>query len=341
MSWKEEMRDSIRTLHDLSNFLENPIDVTNYPIFIPRSFAQRIKDAGKNSPLWNQFIPCHDENLDEGLYDPIGDSTHAKGGGIIQRYQNRVLFSPTMTCPINCRYCFRKNELSSKDPVLKADLSHALNYVESHPEVDEVILTGGDPLILDNRVLERIISSFNSIKHVKYIRLHSRTPVILPQRIDDGFIELTKKYSNLVLAIHINHTDEITDTLREKIKQLRCTLLSQTVLLKNVNDSASAIAQLMQELHGIGIRPYYLHHPDRVKGAMHFYMDLECGRTIYHELRKILPGWLIPHYVIDIPGGHGKTLAYNSERNSFSGKLKGLNGDYISIEKIEINRPNA
>jgi lysine 2,3-aminomutase len=325
-SWNEQFRDSIKTTQELSNFLETNIPDTKYPIFIPREFAQKIKESGPNSPLWNQFIPSTKEELSQGHTDPIGDDLHSKGSGIIHRYKNRLLFNPTTICPINCRYCFRKNELFNNLDIFKSNLESLAEYLINHPEVEEVILTGGDPLILSTPKIEKIFKILKLIPTVKYIRFHTRTPVILPARLDLELASLLNEYAHIfqtiTLAIHINHSDEITDDLEKNLKQFKgINLLSQTVLLKNVNDDPNCLATLFKDLNKLNIRPYYLHHPDLVRGAMHFHMPLEVGRRIYSSLRDLIPGWLIPGYVVDSPTGIGKVNAYNPESIQFSGRL--------------------
>jgi len=325
-SWQFEFRDSIKSLKELSIFLETDVPETHYPIFIPKHFAQKIKSLGPNSSLWKQFVPQRNESDPHGFSDPIGDEVHAKKNGIIHRYKNRVLFNPTTICPINCRYCFRKNELFSSPDFLKANLDKLSEYLINTPEVEEVILTGGDPLILSTPKIDLILKRLSEIKTIKYIRFHSRTPIILPKRLDLELSELLKRYAKifetLSLAIHVNHSEELSMDLFSRLLNLHgVNLLSQTVLLKGINNNEAILSELFKDLNSFGIRPYYLHHPDQVKGAMHFHLSLEDGRKIYGRLRDMLPGWLIPHYVVDSPEGIGKALAYNSEHISYQGQL--------------------
>lgn len=326
ISWQEEFRDSFKNLSELESFLEKKIQKTNYPIFIPRLFAQKIKDLGPDSSLWKQFIPRLEENNPEGLLDPIGDEIHAKENGIIHRYKNRVLFNPTTKCPINCRYCFRKNELFEQKEFLKANLSKLADYLIENPQIEEVILTGGDPLILSDSKIENILKILSLIPSIKYIRFHTRTPIILPSRLTKSlskiFEEFSTKFETITLAIHVNHCEELDSNLFENLKSFKnINLISQTVLLKGINDSIIELVKLFKKLNQFRIRPYYLHHPDKVKGAMHFYLPIKEGRKIYGQLRDELPGWLIPHYVVDSAQGIGKNLAYNSESLDYSGQL--------------------
>lgn len=298
-----------------------------YPQSIPREFDDYLSTFPNHHPMKKQFIPSHEEITNtNGLYDPIGDSLHSKENGIIHRYKNRLLFTPTTVCPIQCRYCFRKNELAQRDELFKASINELISYLQNHQEINEVILTGGDPLMLSNDKIETIFKNLTGL--VDYIRFHTRAPVIIPKRIDNDFIRLLKSYEPhfkiISIAIHTNHPDELYPAVDECIELLKSTkvkLLSQTVLLKDVNNNLETMTSLFKNLSERGVQPYYLHHPDKVKGAMHFYLPLIEGRELYGKLRDELPGFMLPHYVIDPSNGRGKTLAYNGESLDFSGSL--------------------
>jgi len=330
------MREAFTSTHELEVFLNTKISETNYPLFIPRAYAQKIKEAGVNSPLWRQFIPHQSESNQAGLEDPIADHLHAKGHGIIHRYSNRILFSPTEVCPIQCRYCFRKNELHKHDDIFKAKLSALETYLHENPQVEEVIFTGGDPLILSNQKIANYLDALTDISSVRMIRFHSRTPVILPERIDESFIQLLKKYANkfdlLSLVIHTNHTSEWSPMFLKALQKLRALpihLLSQSVLLKGVNDDPEELALLFKMLVFNGISPYYLHHPDQVKGTSHFQLSLEEGRKIYHQLKQRVSGFILPHYVVELPNGRGKALAFNSQQFTESEKWVDKDGKWV------------
>lgn len=340
MTWQNEFSNSIRSLEEASLFFDYSFAESNYPIFIPKSFAKKIKALGPESVLWKQFLPSSLENQNNiiGLYDPIGDKIHSKGNQIIHRYANRVLFTPTTICPIACRYCFRKNELSNHDKIFEPYFHETLNYLKDNTEINEIIFSGGDPLILANEKLANYMDEFSRIEHIKYIRFHTRAPVILPSRIDGQFIDVLKKYSKkfnrLMLMIHVNHIDEIDSDVSDSIRRLTengIELFSQTVLLRNINNNTETLKKLFLRLSDLKITPYYLHHPDQALGAMHFYISLEEGRKIFAPLHNQLPGWALPQYVIDIPGGEGKTNAFNPENFSFSGKLINRNGLTITL----------
>lgn len=346
-SWQNQYRNSLRSYKEIESFFNlKPANLKNYSCLIPIKFAKKIKAAGRDSVLWKQFIHSEiEEELGEaspqnkGLLDPIGDKKNSKGQGIIHRYRSRILFTPTTNCPIICRYCFRKNELSSNDDIFKQNLIALKNYLMKNTDVNEVILTGGDPLILSNKKLGEIFECLESV-NIKFVRIHTRTPIILPDRIDHGLIELFNKYessfSKIIFVLHTNHIDEIDKDVASALKLLRKTNIAkktQSVLLKGINNSTKDWLDLFYKLLDHDFTPYYIHHPDNVQGAKHFYLSLEEGREIYLKLRQDLPGWAIPHYVIDHPDGHGKQLAFNPESIEFSGKM-------LNFETTLINYPS-
>ncbi len=291
----------------------------------------------KNNPIKKQFVydPIEDNEAAQkrGLFDPIGDKDHEVLPGLIHRYQNRVLFLPTQKCVVNCRFCFRKNLLPEhQTPPFKKILA----YIKKHKEVQELIFSGGDPFTLSAKEIDQYLKELSKTQ-IRFIRFHTRVPVMAPHLLTPTFLSVLKKwakhYTSVTVAIHSNHQDELTAKARAGIKKLKgLNLISQTVLLKGINDDAQTLAQLFLEFVSLGIRPYYLHHPDRVKGAMHFSLSIPQGRKIYGALRDLLPGWAIPQYVLDIPGGKGKTPLYNPEAYAFSGKLLAKNGKLVLTE---------
>ncbi|GAB4020746.1 MAG: lysine-2,3-aminomutase-like protein [Bdellovibrio sp.] len=342
--WQQEFREAVRKVSELEAILETKIASTDYPLFIPRQLAFEIKKAGKDSPLWKQFVPNQDENHILGMEDPIGDLAHLKKGQLIHRYKNRALFMPTSICPVLCRYCFRKNELNQEKQIFQSDLKETKKYLEDHPEINEIIFSGGDPLILSDEKIDQYLDFFSNIKSIKYIRFHSRTPIILPSRINESFISLLEKWSKqfikITIVVHLNHLSELTDDNQlalQRLCNLPLQLLSQSVLLKDINDDEVSLKQLFEALIRNGIRPYYLHHPDQVKGGMHFSISLEKGRMIYAKLRDQLPGWAIPQYIIDIPGGFGKTPAFNPEHLHFTGQFidRDFKNHQISLNTLD------
>lgn len=320
--WREDFRNALKTSEQIQHFFG--IDVrsveTGYKTFIPRPFAQKIKEAGPDSPLARQFLPSRIENHNAtqagGLLDPIADQKYSKGHGIIHRYHNRVLFTPTEICPVLCRYCFRKNELQQGADLFKFNVDQLKQYLQLNPQVEEVIFTGGDPLILSDRKIEALLLALSTIPTVSMVRFHSRTPVILPNRMTQALIDLLDRYAQhftlLTLVIHTNHVSEWLPEFIAVLNRMRKTginLLSQSVLLRDVNDEVEALKTLFTQLTHYGVRPYYLHHPDPTRGAMHFHIPLEEGRRIFKALKHVSSGVILPHYVIEQPEGGGKVLA--------------------------------
>lgn len=336
--WLDDYRQAIKSHKELEAFFESQFPQTPYPLFLPLSLAKKIKKVGIHSPLGLQFLPNELENQNIGLADPIGDQTHQKTKQLIHRYHNRALFIPTQNCPVICRYCFRKNELYEEDAIFKQDLAETKSYLLEHPEIEEIIFTGGDPLMVSNEKIKTYLQFLAEIPSIKYVRIHTRTPVIIPSRIDEElltiFTNAKKHFKRFMLMIHVNHVDEIGTDERQAIllmAEKHIELYSQTVLLKSVNDSTETLYELFKTLIDLKIHPYYLHHPDQVKGGMHFGMSLEIGRRIYQPLRDLLSGWAVPEYVIDIPGGDGKVSAFNPESYHFSGVLINKSGHFTQI----------
>jgi lysine 2,3-aminomutase len=204
-----------------------------------------------------------------------------------------------------------------------------------HPEIEEVIFTGGDPLILSDEKLVAWLEMLATIPHIRHIRFHSRVPVILPTRLTEELSDLLESFAGrftMTMIVHSNHASEWSDAAIKAVRHFRpggLRWMSQSVLLKGVNDSSATLGELFRYFAQLAVRAYYLHHPDQVRGGMHFWMDLETGRKIWGALHDLLPGWMLPQYVIDIPGGHGKTPAFNPEGHSFSGSLLDRSGQLI------------
>ncbi|MFP5385280.1 MAG: KamA family radical SAM protein [Bacteriovoracia bacterium] len=351
-NWTNEFKEAFRNLKDLYRFLEwdLPSEIEGvekvYPVFVPRNLAKKMKKEGPKGVLAKEFLPhsleVNGDLNEKGLFDPIGDQNFFKAPQLIHRYKSRALFTPTTICPVLCRYCFRKNELVASEEIFQQDFEKTLSYLSEHPEISEIIFTGGDPFTLSDEKLEKYLESFSAIKTIRDIRFHTRYPIIIPERINGGLLEIlsraAKNFRTVTVAIHANHKLELDETIKEaitKLGSLPIQLLSQTVLLKGVNDTQEDLLELFGAFIELKIRPYYLHHPDPVKGGMHFYLSLEKGRELYASLRKELPGWAIPHYVIDVPGGEGKISAFNPESFHYSGKLLTQTGDTFLWQEPE------
>ena len=265
-----------------------------------------------NPAIARQYIPTTDELVitPDELADPIGDEVHTPVKGITHRYADRVLLKPTHTCAVYCRFCFRRETVGQAEQSLTdAELQAALAYVQSHPEIWEVILSGGDPLVLSNRRLKVIVDALAAAPHVEVLRLHTRVPVVDPARITMELITALKSRLATYVVIHINHADELTDAVKSALARLvdaGIPLLSQSVLLRGVNDSVEALTRLMRALVANRVKPYYLHQTDLAKGTGHFRVPLAEGQDLMRQMRGPVSGLCLPTYVLDIPGGHGK-----------------------------------
>ncbi len=329
--WQESFRQALTSLEDFKSYAQilklwddsfgNHLPLTDlqqYPLFLPRSLAKEILTLGPHSSLWRQFIPSDQEVQsliqNDGLLDPIGDLKNLQAPQIIHRYPNRALFLPTTVCPVQCRFCFRKNELHVQPGNFLPDWSKTLQYLKIQTQIEEIIFTGGDPLMLSDNKIHFYLTELSQLKHINFIRFHTRMPLIIPERIDQDFLDLMDKFSNrftFSIMLHTNHRQEwflpAHDQMLSHLKRFPGHVATQTVLLKNINQEADLV-ELFKFLIKNKIRPYYLHHPDKVKGAMHFNFSLEEGKQIYRNLRNQLPGWAIPHYVQDSDESSQKKL---------------------------------
>ncbi len=259
-----------------------------------------------------QYIPSAEEAIiaPDELSDPIGDEAHSPVKGIVHRYPDRALYKITNICAVYCRYCFRKDMIGVNADHLKADdHKEALAYLQNTPQIWEVILTGGDPLVLSAKKLRATLDELENIPHIQVLRIHTRLPLSNPQAITNELCEALTRNKALYIALHINHADELTPEVITAIKKLHKTgavLLSQSVLLKGVNDNAETLEQLFRALVALKIKPYYLHHADYAKGTSHFRTTIAEGQAIMRDLQGRISGLCQPHYMLDIPGGHGK-----------------------------------
>ena len=266
-----------------------------------------------HDPVGRQFVPSAAEtevSADE-LADPIGDEALSPVKGIVHRYPDRVLLKPLHVCPVYCRFCFRREKVGPGGEALSAaELEVALAYIRAHPEIWEVILTGGDPLMLAPRRLGELIAALDAIPHVAVVRIHSRVPVVDPGRVTAELLAAIKpRRAGLWIGIHCNHASELTPEARSALALLADSgipLMGQTVLLHGVNDDVATLEELMRALVSARVKPYYLHHPDLVRGTGHFRVTVEEGQALMKALRGRLSGLAQPTYVLDVPGGHGK-----------------------------------
>lgn len=272
----------------------------------------RAAIAAPGDAVAAQFVPTVDELVSrpEDLLDPIGDATHSPVPGLTHRYPDRVILHITKTCDVYCRFCFRRETVGETGPLPEAELAQALTYIAATPAIREVILTGGDPLTLSPRRLADVLARLSAIPHVTTLRFHTRVPVVAPERITPDLAALLRAQRPTVwLVVHTNHAQELTTAARAALALLvdvGVPLLSQSVLLRGVNDSREALLSLFRALQEARVKPYYLHHCDLARGAGHFRTTIAEGRALMASLRGHLSGAALPTYVLDIPGGFGK-----------------------------------
>lgn len=282
----------------------------DYATAIPPAFLELIEQP--DDPIGVQVIPSPEELLvtPEERSDPIGDEALSPVPGIVHRYADRALLKPLLVCPLYCRFCFRREHVGPDGGVLDdAALEKALDWLRSHPAIREVILTGGDPLMLSPRRLGQIITALSAMPHVTTIRLHTRVPVAAPERVTDALLDVLETDKALWMAVHINHAREMSEAARACLKRLvrrGVPLLGQSVLLRGVNDSEQALEELFRSMVEVRMRPYYLHQLDPAPGTARFHVPVAEGQRLLAGLRGRVTGLAWPTYVLDIPGGYGK-----------------------------------
>ncbi|MGD8939284.1 MAG: EF-P beta-lysylation protein EpmB [Gammaproteobacteria bacterium] len=323
-SWKKALADAIKDPRELFDLLDLPRhylaaaeEVAGiFPLRVTHSFVARMQAGDIDDPLLLQVLPLHLENQLMPGYntDPVGDLLASKSPGVIHKYHGRVLLVTTGACAVHCRYCFRRHfPYSAANPAVD-DWRQALQYIAGDTSICEVILSGGDPLSLGDQKLLRLVSLLAQIPHVSTLRIHSRLPIVLPQRISETFIaRLTEFGLQIIMVIHANHANEINTEVADSLEQMRrygIPLLNQSVLLRKINDSAPTLAALSRTLFANGVMPYYLHTLDAVQGAAHFAVDRHHTQAMYDELSRLLPGYLLPKLVTEHAGAEYKTPAF-------------------------------
>lgn len=318
--WRWQIRNRFQTKEDLQRWIkltpheEQGIDKSGDKLTtsIPPYFAALIDQNNPKCPIRLQSIPRIQELIttDEEYADPCAEDQHSPVHGLVHRYPDRVLFLVNEMCAMYCRYCTRSRMVGDGNRTLSTDTyNEALEYIRNHPEVRDVLISGGDPLTLSDRVLEYIIRRLKEIPHVEFVRIGSRVPVTLPQRITPDLIAMLKKYSPLWMSIHFNHPKEITPQVSaacNMIADAGIPMGSQTVLLKDVNDNPEIMMQLMHDLLKIRVRPYYIYQCDPIQGSKHFRTPISTGIKIIEALRGHTTGYAVPTFVVDAPGGGGK-----------------------------------
>ncbi len=319
--WQQELAHSRLTPQQLVERLQLPEQLiesitqseADFPIRATESYLRRIEPGNLDDPLLKQILPAppeRDHSAPGFSSDPVGDCSAIQTGGILQKYRGRALLITTAACAIHCRYCFRRH-YPYQQHTLEFNQQTVAQWLEKNPSIDEVILSGGDPLMLSDRRLTALLEQFEAIPHLKTLRFHSRMPVVLPSRITDELLQqLQQSHLKMVMVIHCNHPHELNDETFDVLQQMQqngITLLNQSVLLKGVNDSADTLIQLSHTLFEQGVLPYYLHLLDRVHGSQHFEVAEAEAEIIHQQLRNQLPGYLLPRLVREIEGEPSKT----------------------------------
>ena len=312
--WQKRLAASLVSPEELAEKLDLDLPAAalvaeRYPFRITRHYFELIKEKG--DPLWLQAVPdLRELNDDCQLADPLNEQVLSPVPGLIHRYPDRVVWLVANECAVYCRFCMRKRRVgcSSADS-LSASFRDAVSYIAANPAIRDVILSGGDPLLLEDEQLEEILSALRAIPHVEIIRIGSRIPITFPERIDTKLASLLQRYQPLYLNTHFNHPLEINSSSRQACAILAdagIPLGNQTVLLKGVNDDPLVMKKLLRGLLAIRVKPYYLHQMDLVRGTAHFRTSVKTGLQIMASLRGHLSGLAVPYYVIDLPAGKGK-----------------------------------
>ena len=284
----------------------------SFPLRVPRGFVARMTKGDPGDPLLRQVLPLDAECVAVHGYgrDPVGDLAAMVAPGVLHKYHGRVLLTATGACAVHCRYCFRRHYPYGQATAASGRWDDALAHIRSDPAVSEVILSGGDPLMLPDWRLAEIAQALQDLPQVRRLRIHTRLPVVLPERVDPGLLEwLARTRLQKVMVVHTNHPREIDASVREAFAGIRdsgVTLLNQSVLLRGVNDDVATLAGLSETLFEAGVMPYYLHMLDRVQGAAHFEVDEAAAQALMAQLAAQLPGYLLPRLVREMPGADAK-----------------------------------
>jgi EF-P beta-lysylation protein EpmB len=323
-AWRKQFQQAIRHLGELCNRLQIPLpkgfsdaDVaaTQFPILVPEPFLSRMKKGDPNDPLLLQVLAnCLELTSPEGFTsDPLAEqiAQSAASASLIQKYERRALLITTGVCAIHCRYCFRRHFPYADAGLTPQRLRETIEALEKDSSLDEVILSGGDPLSLSDRRIAELVTKLEKLEHLKRLRIHTRLPIVIPERVTPKFVRVLQK-TRLApwMVVHINHPQEIDSAVELSLARLieaGIPVLNQAVLLRGINDSADTLEQLCRKLVNLRVTPYYLHQLDRVAGAAHFEVNEADGLQIMNLLRERLPGYAVPRYVREIAGEPSKT----------------------------------
>ncbi len=324
-NWSEKSPLFITELDELYHYLNLPnksgpvarLKSPDFPLLVPKSYLSRIPKGDPEHPLLLQVMPRPEEmECTPGFHtDPVGEDQLLQQGGTLRKYPGRLLIVASSICAVHCRFCFRRHLRDRLPPPDECQWTKNLAQIEADPSIHEVILSGGDPLMLADEKLAELLARLSRIRHVARLRIHTRVPVVLPQRITKAMMEAIHHsgaaFDPLIVVIHVNHPAEIDETVAAALAKFRAAgivLLSQSVLLRRVNDRVEVLAELFERLVNLGVIPYYLHQLDRVAGAAHFEVPEAEGVELIRQLRAILPGYAVPRYVRETVGETSKRL---------------------------------
>lgn len=320
-AWQSLLADAVKSTNELLALLEiDPAQLENqpqtneFPLRVPRSFVRRMARGDIHDPLLRQVLPAAAEahHTDGYLFDPLDEQHTMPCPGLLHKYKGRALLTVTGACAVHCRYCFRRHFPYNNANPSTDHWDRAVAYLAQHPDITELILSGGDPLALTDARLRSLTDALASNPHLRTLRFHTRLPVVLPERVDDGLLALLEAQTlNVVMVIHCNHPNEIDQNVAQAMNRLRqagVILLNQSVLLHGVNDDAAILIRLSEALFSAGVLPYYLHQLDRVQGTAHFEVDDNTAGILMQAVHAALPGYLVPRLVRELPGEPGKVL---------------------------------
>ncbi|HLB56023.1 MAG TPA: EF-P beta-lysylation protein EpmB [Coxiellaceae bacterium] len=313
--WQQSLSSAITDISELCDTLQLPISDSDlikqaqhsFALRVPREFVARMEKGNPHDPLLLQVLPQAIEMQKTPGFsaDPLNENQKNPVPGLLHKYPNRVLLTLTGACAINCRYCFRKSFPYEENNPSRANWNRALDYIAQDKNIDEVILSGGDPLILKDNLIAEFVSQLEKISHVERLRIHTRLPIVIPQRVTDEWIAwMEKSRFKIIIVVHCNHANEIDESVLIALKKLRvaATVLNQSVLLKNINDNVDALVNLSKRLFQAEVLPYYLHLLDKVDGAAHFDVSEEKANELMLEIKKQLPGFLVPKLAREVSG---------------------------------------
>jgi EF-P beta-lysylation protein EpmB len=324
LNWQQQLSEAFTSIEDLCRYLglntdDMPISKAaskQFAMRVPLSYAASMEKGNPDDPLLRQVLPIEDELIDYTDFnlDPVGDIKAAVQPGLLHKYYGRVLLINAGSCAINCRYCFRRNFPYTELQLGKQQESGVIEYIKSDLTISEVILSGGDPLLLSDSRLAQLIQRLEAISHIKRIRIHSRLPIVLPARVTEGLVNtLVRCRKQIVLVVHANHANEINERVTAGFSLLKnkgITLLNQSVLLKGVNDDVSTLCELSEQLFANGVIPYYLHLLDKATGTGHFEVSETKAISLMEETQNHLPGYLVPKLVKEVTGMRSKLTVY-------------------------------